>query len=142
MSNEKSKPAIDFDIHTLDGEHNSFCDEYYIVAMPKGMSQPNNTDVTQFFSSGGGHRPIGIITLDHFFASKMARIVTMDSDYPRRGIGRALLARTAIFAKGLGAETLYVNSVDSAIQFYEKQGMMSEPGDPKTLSMSLVNADK
>ena len=141
MRSKESKPIIDIDIHILDGEKGRFSDEYYIVAMKMGDSEPNYFDVQQFFSLTGTHRPIGLITLEHFVGSKMASIQTMDVDYQYEGrkVGQRLMARAAIFAKELGAESMHTNSVDTAVGFYRKQGMTSEPWNPKSLEMSLID---
>lgn len=83
--------------------------------------------------------PVGTTRLDERGdGAGVVRLVAVVAQTQRRGHGRELSRRVEARAQQFGLTTLYVNAVETAVDFYRKTGWETFPWDPDELTRSFA----
>ena len=83
--------------------------------------------------------PVGTTRLDvRGDGTGVVRLVAIRAQGQRRGHGRELSRRVEARAQQFGLTTLYVNSVETAVDYYRKTGWEPFPWDPDELTRSFA----
>jgi N-acetylglutamate synthase-like GNAT family acetyltransferase len=82
-----------------------------------------------------GRNAVGTVRLDQRSAGGgITRLVAIQSDYQRCGLGRLMMGLIETRALSLAMDTLYVSSAPDAVGFYERIGFQPFPFDPSDLT--------